>query len=743
MRQQHAFKRLFGTLCLIWLLLNLPVLLGIRVLPWDAISAFYPDVYFNTHTLRMGLAPWWNPYVYSGYPQIADPQGMLFSPLLMGWMLLKLAPGASWFAWGVLLHLLMGATAMLALLRRSGANGFGALVGATVFMAGGVAASRLEHTPMMLAYAYAPVVLLAMRYFLAAPSWRRSLLFGIAAGALVTQLVQLSYLIVLMTLGYFIVASVAHWPGYDRAARWRWAGGMLSAGACALALGAPQLILSWAFISLSNRSALPLLASAPASLDWRALLTLFEPNALQALRGSYAGPADRVEAFLYIGAVPILLLVGIRAAWRRPQQRRQLAFFIGVGVIAALYMLGVNGPFYGWLFKWLPGMAQFRRPSDAAFLLNFAFAIVSGLCASHFRLHSRRQLDRLLALAAVWLLLSSLGMRSSWTNWQAATVLAASFAALAIYRLRRDGSTRHAGLWLLMLLVVDYRCFNLNGTFNQAHDSPASFMRDTMAIRVHELQRPSAASLPLRVETEDAGASWDNHVVFMGIASTQGYNPLRYALYDRWYGAREITSQPRANRPFNLAADSKLTDLLAVGYLVHGTGANSRPWSAPQGYQKIFATNAAELWQNSRAYPRLLTPIAAITETADGSPTPATFAAVDFRDRVWLTPRDERDRRSGELTAATCRGRLHIDAARAEPSRLVVNTASDAAGWLVLSELDFPGWAADADGAALAIHRANGMFRAVCVPAGAHTVSFVFHPWTMVAEVWRQQHPAQ
>lgn len=250
-------------------------------------------------------------------------------------------------------------------------------------------------------------------------------------------------------------------------------------------------------------------------------------------------------------------------------------------------MLAVNSPFYGWLFEWLPGMAQFRRPSDAAFLLNFVFAIVTGLAASHFRLDSRRQLNLRLAIAAIWLLLSSLAMRRSWTNWQAKTLLAAFFAALALYRLRRPGSTRRAGIWLL-LLVVDYRCYNLNGNFNQGRNSPSSFMHDAMAIRVRALQQPSPATLPPRVETAYAGASWDNQVVIPGIASTEGYNPLRYGLYDQWYGAREISTQPRANRPFNLAADSKLTDLLAVGYLVHGITTDSRPWSEPAGYRKNF-----------------------------------------------------------------------------------------------------------------------------------------------------------
>jgi len=737
--QQRPLLRLLGILCLIWLLLNLQLLLGIRVLPWDAIDAFYPGVYFNAHTLRMGLAPWWNPYVYGGFPQIADPQGMMFSPLLMAWMLLKFDPGATWFAWGVLLHVLMGGAAMLLLLRRSGANDFGALIGATVFMAGGVAASRLEHTPIILAYAYAPVVLLALRHFLTAPSWRRSMLFGLIAGAMVTQLVQLTYLLVLMIVGYLIAGTASHWRGYDRAARWRWARGMLLAAACALALGMPQLVFSWAFINLSNRSVLPLVASAPASLDWRAFLTLFDPNALHALRGKYSGPADRVEAYLYLGAVPTLLLAGIGSAWQQAPQRRQLAFFSVVAVLAGLYMLGLHGPLYGWLYSWMPGMAQFRRPSDAAFLLNFSFAMFAGLAASHFRLDSRRQLTLLLSISAGWLLLSSLETRRSWSDWQAVTLLGAVFAVLALRQLRTPGGVRHAAFWLLALLVVDYRCFNLNGTFNQGRDSPSTFRHDGAADLLSNQQNKPAGTLQARVETENAGASWDNMVAIRGIPSTQGYNPLRYALYDQWYGAREIATQPRVDRPFNPAADSKLTDLMAVGYLVHGLQANGHPWPAPTGYQKIFATDSVEVWHNSRAYPRLLTPTGALTQTANGSPTPAAFASTDFRNVLWLTPRDEYDRQTGELAASTCSGRLHIDQSHGAPSQITIHTTSATAGWLVLSEPDFPGWVADVDGITLPIHRGNGMFRTVCVPPGSHTVRFVFHPWTMVAEVWRQR----
>jgi len=118
-------------------------------------------------------------------------------------------------------------------------------------------------------------------------------------------------------------------------------------------------------------------------------------------------------------------------------------------------------------------------------------------------------------------------------------------------------------------------------------------------------------------------------------------------------------------------------------------------------------------------------------------PSPSDFEATDFRSTLWLTSRDTEDWRSDESLTNTCTAQLAISDVQTTPTQLSMHTQSSGAGWLVLSDQDFPGWVADADGVNLTIHRANGMFRAVCVPAGHHTVRLVFHPWTMVADVWR------
>jgi hypothetical protein len=58
--------------------------------------------------------------------------------------------------------------------------------------------------------------------------------------------------------------------------------------------------------------------------------------------------------------------------------------------------------------------------------------------------------------------------------------------------------------------------------------------------------------------------------------------------------------------------------------------------------------------------------------------------------------------------------------------RLEANAQQNA--MLFLADLAYPGWRAYVDGAETPIRRANYIFRAVFVPAGQHTVDFVYQP---------------
>jgi uncharacterized membrane protein YfhO len=67
------------------------------------------------------------------------------------------------------------------------------------------------------------------------------------------------------------------------------------------------------------------------------------------------------------------------------------------------------------------------------------------------------------------------------------------------------------------------------------------------------------------------------------------------------------------------------------------------------------------------------------------------------------------------------------------PERVVAEVSSDAAGILVLTDVAYPGWMAQADGNPAEILLADGVFRGVALPAGSHRVVFEYRPVSVIA----------
>ncbi len=76
-------------------------------------------------------------------------------------------------------------------------------------------------------------------------------------------------------------------------------------------------------------------------------------------------------------------------------------------------------------------------------------------------------------------------------------------------------------------------------------------------------------------------------------------------------------------------------------------------------------------------------------------------------------------------------GAVQIDSYEAEDVTLAVDV--DAPSYLILADLDYPGWQVQVDGETRPILRADGVMRAVALDAGHHVVRFSYHP---LASLW-------
>src|SRR3981189_2075664 len=155
-----------------------PWLSGAVTIPWDAKSQFFPQVQFLASALARGEWPWWSPNVFAGWPQISDPQSLLFSPLHVLLAAINSAISLRAFDAVTFAYLFLGGVGIILFFRHRGWHAGGALVAAMAFALGGSANARMQHTGQIISLAYLPLVLWLGARALERSSWRAGLAGG-------------------------------------------------------------------------------------------------------------------------------------------------------------------------------------------------------------------------------------------------------------------------------------------------------------------------------------------------------------------------------------------------------------------------------------------------------------------------------------------------------------------------------------------------------------------------------------
>ena len=220
----------FGLYTLAFLALAWPWLSGAVEIPYDAASQFYPQLAFLARSFATGQSPFWTPNIFAGWPQIADPQSLIFSPLHVIAALLVPNP-SPWLA-DVLVFVLLyaGGAGVILFFRDRGWHVGGALVAALAFSFGGSAASRIQHIGQVESLVFLPLALWMLARALERSSWRAGAGAGVFAALIVLGRDQVSLIAVYVLVGFVFW----HWlRGPDRRARLAASVKPLAAGAIA------------------------------------------------------------------------------------------------------------------------------------------------------------------------------------------------------------------------------------------------------------------------------------------------------------------------------------------------------------------------------------------------------------------------------------------------------------------------------------------------------------------------------
>lgn len=759
-----------ATLCTAaaWLLFASPWLFGGMVIPWDAKDFYYPVLRALAAARDAGDAGFWNPFLYGGRAAAGDPQSWLFTPAFR--LLAELVPSPSMTLMDTvqLLHLLAAGLGVLALGRRLGWLPMAAVLAACVFMSGGVAASRLQHSIMTVSYACLPWAILLLRLaFTAATAGRRAAAacgFGLVAGTMAVDRDQVAFLNCL-----FLIAAAAWWMVEAlrrdglRALPARMLELLPAAVAGGLLLAVPALLTLDALVS-STRPEIAFRVAGYASLHPASLLTLVAPDAFGALRpDQYWGPGtlpwmalsalgfdwnDATTGHLYIGVVPLAILT--LALVRAPGSLvAGTAIFAAGSIFALFYMLGAYTPAFRAFYELLPGVDLYRRPNDAAFLFNAMLALLVGAAAHGMQAQGRPR-PRQVALAAGVPVLAAIaaGIPLAIHFGHLANMARALAPALALFvagvLLAAWRPARAGTLWGLLLVAAtatDLRFHGVGPTLNAVPAGRiAAYRPEGRQLAADILARLGSNDAHHRVELfgldgvpgGDWGGSWQNAAMAYGIEQTLGYDPLLDATYAAAVGAKQNSHRPeRLLTPLFTGYDSALARLLGIRLVVTGRPIETfLPAAARSSLRLVQSGHGAYLYENANPLPRAM--IVPRAEPDLGGPLPADPRAI-VQIAGLAAP-------VGDPTPA---GEARITSYRREEVRVAVRL--DRAAYLVLNDMFHPAWKAAIDGQPAPIRRANRLFRAVAVPAGAREVVFTFEPLRIEAltEAIRRVHEAE
>ena len=369
------------------LVIGWPWLSGRVTIPWDAKAHFQPQIQFLAQSLARGESPAWAPFVFSGHPQIADPQAMIFSPPFLVLALLDGAPSLWAVDATVLAMVFLGGAALMLWFRDQGWHWAGGLIAALAFSYGASMAWRIQHIGQVLSLAYLPIAMVCLDRALA----RGSILYGIAAGLVAACMVLGRDQVAL--LGIYLLAGLAVWrllsAAEPRVALRASALPLAAGGVCAALLIAVPVLLTALLAQESNRPSIDYIGAARGSLHPALLLTLVMPDVFGASgrMEDYWGPPSfawpdtgiflaQNMGELYIGAIPLLLL--LTAAVRGQLWAPEIRFFTCAAGVALVYALGWYTPVFRVLYALLPGVDLYRRPADATFLIGALGAILAG-----------------------------------------------------------------------------------------------------------------------------------------------------------------------------------------------------------------------------------------------------------------------------------------------------------------------------------------------------------------------------
>lgn len=760
-----------------------PVFLTGKSLFWGTISLqFVPWRFYAWEVFRSGHLPLWNPLNGMGAPLMANYQSALFYPPNWIHFILQELGGIGWAAWGqallVAAHLAWAGLGMALLGRRIGLGSLAQSISGLAYGLSGYLVARSGFLSINAAASWIPWVILAGMGILDQQSegevatqrkeLSNALKFKGKLGGVWRSMQQevwgVRWLVVALALQlmaghaqitWYTMILCVIWMAYHA---WRMPLGQvitIGAGKIQATLGnrlwnagvifrrmALALILAFglAAVQLVPTAEYLLQSQRGDQVDYEYAMTysfwpwrftsLLAPDWFgNPIHGDYWGYGNFWEDTIYIGLLPFIM--ALFAVIRKKSHSKFLVVLI---IASFLLALGKNTPIYPWLYRWVPTFAMFQAPTRFSIWGIFALSLLAGMGVEGWkrptgrglywtRLGTAGALAVMIGAGLAWYLLSDIKVTflratSLAGFWGVGTGLLTLIAppdkasGNSFSFLKRSWPFAVVSFVMVDLLVAGW---GLNPGIKRSFYNPHTQGKNPYLSQLTEGRIYISPKLEydlkfkrfMRFDTFQPDIDWSemrryllpNLNLLDNVQIVNNFDPLVPGRYARWMEALD---------------DGR--DNLAILNLMSVSMVEKMELEQQDGGVRIedIDLGARLRW----------VPCAIIASDEQAAWEKAFSGKIDFNKLVVLESKDlvtdENCTDAGQMA--------NIQIVSEHPNRIAVKVQNPSSGWLVLSDVWYPGWNASINSVDVPIWRANYLFRAVKIGVGEHEVIFSYQP---------------
>jgi len=694
-----------------------------RTLRWDAKDYFYPIFHFVSSLYRQGELPLWNPYLFNGFPSIGNIESQAFYPPNILFIPFTVFTPYVVYLQVVFHYFLAGISMYMAsrcyLLRRESC-----LLSAFTYMYSGFMIGHFSHITMIDVFAWFPLIFCVYDKALIERNLRIASLAGLVLGFSILAGHPQSSHIIFSVLTLHTIYRTFKLYSKDKNVY----GIFKSAAILAVAFGigvcfsAVQLVPTLELVMEAVRgSGVSFeLSARSGQLSLQDLILFFMPNYYGAITYPYWGNLDVTQNIFYIGIIP-LLSVGISILYKRKEVN--VTYFGFMAIAFFIMSLGEHGLLYRLFFNIFPGVNYFRSPVH---WIICSILFLSFLAGYGFDALIENKIDKKIYLYLLLVLIVSViiyffspnpttlvleaqnNMKSGLIYY---SIMFSFFFIIVLLRIYIPTSRNILVRILLLLVFADFYFSMANSVTLGINGNPEMLEKNPI---VDHIQKKEGYDLLGGSSIESGEGSRNNLFrVITQPTGLQGLAPL-------WFNAPMVRKVHLVEgfEPLQLERHQKMMDVLAK--------------TSFQGLLKIcnvkyiVSSNPQGLFEYKDYMPRFYIVGKAKHLESDGKVLDElSNPAFDPMKEVLVSGRDVPESNI-KLPEEMNRGDWGIHVSRYSPNHIAVNTFSKKDGWLVLSDTYYKGWAGFIDGKTATVMRANYNFRALYLPKGNHSVSFIF-----------------